>query len=52
MDYLENIFLEVIEASTLDEAIDVAVRVEYMLERKTKEGGEVGEKRKQIEVQS
>ena len=38
------------KATTLDEAIDAATKVEDMLERKAKESGGVGEKRKQIEI--
>ena len=47
-DYL----LEVSKATTLDEAIDAATKVEDMLERKAKESGGVGEKRKQVETSS
>ena len=47
-DYL----LEVGKATTLDEAIDAAIKVEDMLERKAKESGGVGEKRKQVETTS
>ncbi|KAL4571465.1 hypothetical protein LXL04_018225 [Taraxacum kok-saghyz] len=45
-DYL----LEVSKATTLDEAIDAATKVEDMLERKAKESSGVGDKRKQVET--
>lgn len=47
-DYL----LEVSKATTLDEAIDAATKVEDMLERKAKESGGVGDKRNPVETTS